>query len=88
MEFNKHKIILEDRKKLVLSGISDVVSFDDLSVVLDTAGGRLIINGEGLHIQKLCLDTGDVEVEGKVDEMIYEDSQQNQKKSLFGRIVK
>ena len=88
MEFTKHKIILEDRKKLVLYGISDVVSFDDLSVVLDTAGGRLIINGEGLHIQKLSLDTGDVEVEGKVDEMIYEDGQQNQKKSFFGRIVK
>ncbi|MBR5322050.1 MAG: sporulation protein YabP [Clostridia bacterium] len=88
MENTKQKIILEDRKKLVLTGISDVVSFDDLSVVLDTVVGRLIINGEGLHIQKLCLDSGDVEVEGRVDEVLYEDANSNSKKGFLGRIVK
>ena len=88
MDITKQKIILEDRKKLVLTGVSDVVSFDDLTVVLDTTGGRLIINGEGLHIQKLCLESGDVEVVGRVDEMLYEDGQQTSKKSFFGRLVK
>ena len=88
MDITKQKIILEDRKKLVLTGVSEVVSFDDVSVVLDTSGGRLNINGEGLHIQKLCLESGDVEVEGRVDEMMFEDSLQNTKKSFFGRLVK
>ncbi len=88
MEIIKPKIILENRKKLVLTGVSDVVSFDDLTVVLDTSGGRLIINGEKLHIQKLCLESGDVEVEGKVDEMLYEDDNHTSKKSFFGRLVK
>lgn len=88
MEIAKQKIWLEDRKKLVMTGVSDVVSFDDLSVVLDTLVGRLIINGEELHIQKLCLENGEVEVEGKVDEILYEDEKQNSKKSFFGRIAK
>ncbi len=86
MEIVNHKIKLEDRKKLVLDGVSDVISFDDLSVILDTVGGRLNINGEGLHIQKLCLESGEVEVEGRVDEIIYEDGPQNKKKTFFGRL--
>ena len=86
MEKNTHNIRLEDRKRLVLDGVSDVISFDDLTVVLDTLGGRLNINGEGLHIQTLCLESGDVTVEGRIDEVVYEDESRSVKKGIFGRI--
>ncbi|MBE6718624.1 MAG: sporulation protein YabP [Ruminococcaceae bacterium] len=88
MEKNTHNIELEDRKKLVLNGVSDVVSFDDLSVILDTVRGRLNINGANLHIHTLCLETGDVSIEGDIDEIIYEDMTQGKKKGLFGRIIR
>ncbi len=87
MDNSAHNIILEDRKKLVLSGVSDVVSFDEISVVLETLKGRLNINGSNLHIHTLCLEDGNVTIEGNVDELMYEDSEQNKRKGLFGRII-
>ncbi|MBQ6702264.1 MAG: sporulation protein YabP [Clostridia bacterium] len=88
MDRNNHSIRLDDRKKLVIEGVSDVVSFDDLSVVLDTLGGRLNINGEDLHIQTLCLESGLVEVVGRIDEMMYEDNNATPKRGLFGRLAR
>ena len=85
---NTHNIKLEDRKKLFLEGVSDVISFDDISVVLDTALGRLNINGNELHIQTLCLETGIVTVEGRIDELIYEDTSDKKKKGIFGRYLR
>ncbi len=85
MDNNSHTIKLEDRKKLVLDGVKDVISFDDMTVALETFMGRLIINGNELHIQTLCLESGNVVVEGNIDELVYEDSGQNKKKGIFGR---
>ena len=81
-----HNVKLENRKKLVLDGVNDVVSFDDMSVVLDTAMGRLNINGTELHIQVLCLESGEVVIEGNISEMIYEDESNDTPRGLFGRL--
>jgi len=88
MDKNTHNLELKDRQKLVLNGVSDVISFDDISVVLDTVRGRLNINGNNLHIYTLCLESGDVSIEGEIGEIIYEDVAQGKKKGLFGRIVR
>ena len=88
MDKNIHNIELEDRKKIVSNGVADVVSFDDESVILDTVRGRLNINGRNLHIRTFCLESGDVMIEGEIDEIIYEDSTQTKKKGLLGRIVR
>ena len=85
MDNINHNIRLDNRKQLYIDGVSDVVSFDDMTVVLDTAGGRLEVNGEGLHIHTLCLENGKVAVEGRIDELIYEDGLQPKRKGLFGR---
>ena len=45
-----HNIIVEDRKKMTLTGVKDVLSFDEETVVLDTSLGRLTVKGSGLHI--------------------------------------
>ena len=47
---SNHNIIIEDRKKLTLSGVKDVISFDDETLLLETALGRLTVKGAGLHI--------------------------------------
>lgn len=63
--------ILEDRKKLSVSGVSDVGSFDEQNVTAVTGMGELTVRGEGLHITKLSLDTGELCVEGRISSLSY-----------------
>ena len=74
--FNKkpHGIILENRKKLCITGADDVLGFNEETVSVSTSLGNLIIRGSSLHINKLNLDTGEVEVEGTVDSLQYTNS--------------
>ena len=66
-----HNLILEDRKKLVVSGVEDVDSFDEQTVVAYTAVGELMIKGEGLHINKLSLETGELTLDGEIASLTY-----------------
>ena len=67
-----HHIMLEEREQLSISGVEEVESFDENTILLTTAQGALEIQGEGLHIEKLSLDGGDLRVEGQVNALIYE----------------
>ena len=66
-----HHIILEEREGLTVSGVEEVESFDENTIVMDTVRGTLVVRGEGLHIEKLSLDGGDLKVEGTVDSLVY-----------------
>ena len=68
-----HHLILEDRERLTVSGVEEVESFDDTTIVMATAQGMLIVRGEDLHIEKLSLDGGDLKVEGRVESLSYEE---------------
>ena len=69
-----HHVILEGRERLSVSGVEDVESFDESAIVMNTCEGTLVVRGEGLHIEKLSLDGGDLKVEGSVDSLTYEDA--------------
>ena len=69
-----HGLTLEERKKLIVSGVEDVESFDDKQIVMRTVCGDLIIKGSDLQIDRLSLDTGDVSVLGLVTDLIYEET--------------
>ena len=68
-----HHVIMEDRAKLSVTGVEDVISFDENEIITRTAQGNLIIRGTGLHIGKLTLDSGEVSVDGSVRELCYEE---------------
>jgi sporulation protein YabP len=68
-----HHVILEDRSALSVSGVEEVESFDENSILMSTAQGTLVVRGEGLHIEKLSLDGGDLKVEGSIDALSYEE---------------
>ena len=68
-----HNVIMEGREKLTVSGVEDVDSFDEARISMTTAKGGLTIYGQGLHIEKLSLDTGEVIVEGTIDRLEYAD---------------
>jgi sporulation protein YabP len=82
-----HNLIIEGRSKLSVSGVIEVESFDEESVIISTSKGLLSIFGKGLHIEKLSLDTGDVIVEGLVDQVEYED-EVRASGGFFGRLFK
>ncbi len=67
----KHSMMLDNRSRLSLTGVEDVNGFNDETVSMKTVCGTLIIKGEGLHIDKLNLETGDVSVDGKINAMQY-----------------
>lgn len=73
----EHHILLESRNNLTISGVEEVESFDDSTITLHTNQGMLVVQGEGLHIEKLSLDGGDLKVEGQVDSIVYENSPHN-----------
>ena len=67
-----HHLILEGREHLSVSGVEDVESFDESSVVLFTSKGVLIVRGSDLHIEKLSLENGELSVEGNIETLQYE----------------
>ena len=83
-------IVLENREKLSISGVLDVLSFDDQVVMVDTELGLLTVKGEKIRINKLSLDTSEVIIEGEISSLTY--SQKNQEKnngtSLLSKIFK
>lgn len=66
-----HSLILDNRKKLNLTGITDVMGFDEQTVSLSTDCGTLIVKGENLHINKLNLDSKDVCIDGTINSLQY-----------------
>ena len=69
-----HGLTLQDRSRMTLSGIKDVVNFDDGQVVLNTDLGTLTIRGEQMHVDQLSLDTGDLSLTGKIEALEYDDT--------------
>ncbi len=68
-----HKLTLNERKELTMTGVTEVVSFDDAAVVLRTCLGNLVIQGRELHLKTLSLDGGQVAVDGQISSLIYEE---------------
>ena len=69
-----HQLQLDSRARLHMTGVIEVESFDETTIVLTTTRGTLIVRGEGLHLQLLRLDGGEVLVDGTVDSLSYEDA--------------
>lgn len=69
-----HRIELDGREHLRVSGVDDVDRFDENEIVMTTSAGILIVTGESLHIGKLSLDGGELHVDGHIDSLTYEDT--------------
>lgn len=69
-----HSLILKDRNELSLTGVTDVDSFDENSIVAYTDFGEVTIGGNNLHINTLNTETGELSIDGEVSSMIYLDN--------------
>ena len=83
------KLILENRGKLSISGVLDVLSFDDQVVIVETELGLLTVKGENIRINKLSIDTSEVIVEGDIASLTYSDKNAEKTKgSIMSKIFK
>lgn len=85
-----HKIMVSARKEVGLTGVKEVISFDAKEVVLDTTQGLLVLRGDGLNVSRLLVEKGEVDIDGRIDSLVYSERGKNGKrdesvlKRLFG----
>lgn len=72
-----HSVIIENRKKLSVLGVRECLGFDEETIALNTALGRLTIKGTGLHILNFDTDSGDLTAEGRIHAVVYITDQKN-----------
>ena len=85
----KHDIVIKERKHIDICGVREVVSFDEVSVLMVTTGGEMTVEGSDLKIGALDTDRGLVSIDGKINAVIYEDpNEDGAKRGILGRMFK
>lgn len=79
------KILVTARSSIEISDVTEVVSFDEEEIVLETKTGKLSIEGDGLKITVLSLETGGVSAVGKINGIVYLNERSEKRSGLFGR---
>ena len=85
-----HKLFLQYRGTVSLTGVTDVVSFDESQVILDTDMGLLTLKGKDLHVSRLTIEKGEVDVDGTVDSLAYSSNESIRRagESMLSRLFK
>lgn len=85
-----HRCIIQNRTQANLTGVRDVVSFDENQVVLDTDMGLLTLKGKDLHVSRLTVEKGELDLDGTIDSMAYSSNETYRKagETLFQRLFR
>ncbi|MBR6524346.1 MAG: sporulation protein YabP [Clostridia bacterium] len=75
-----HNLTLEARQKAALSGVKEVIAFDDGQVILQTDAGEITLTGQGMHVTRLMLTEGELTVEGSIDGIFYTDKKEKKRR--------
>ncbi|MCL2356422.1 MAG: sporulation protein YabP [Defluviitaleaceae bacterium] len=84
---SRHSITIEKREHVNVLGVTDVISFDEETVIGETEMGVIIIRGVNLHVNRINLESGELSVSGEIDGVAYENSSAG-KKSFMGRLFR
>jgi sporulation protein YabP len=83
-----HAVVIDNREKLSISGIEDVETFDENTIVVHTVMGKLTICGTSLHIRELNVETTDLTVEGHIDALQYSNETFERRRGLFSGLFR
>ncbi|NLW23431.1 MAG: sporulation protein YabP [Tissierellia bacterium] len=86
--FKNQNILIEDRNRVTITGVEQVESFNDNTIILKTIKGGITIKGEGLNVGKLNLDDGNIKISGLINGINYDDKGSSQKGTIIGKIFK
>lgn len=81
-------IAVENREKVVFSGVKDIGAFTEEQVQLSTIKGTVVVKGTDLKVQKLDVDDGNVIITGMINSLAYTDKGEKKEKNLLGKIFK
>ncbi len=82
-----HDMIIKSRARMEISGVENVISFDEESVCLETVMGELMIEGQNLRVSSLDSDRGNLLLDGKINALYYNTDAGETKKGFFGRLL-
>ena len=85
-----HKLVLNNRKTGLVTGVLDVLSFNLNEILLETEQGMLMVKGTDLHVNRVNLEKGEIDLSGNIESISYSDIQSpgKQAESLFGKLLK
>ncbi len=84
----RHTFSMEERERLRIGGVLEVLSFDEEGIMMETTCGLLMLKGTGLHIGKLDLEAGDVVIDGNIDSLVYSDGSPLERHSILSRLFR
>lgn len=85
---DSHNIILENRNRLSISGVTDVEGFDDNSVSIYTVMGDLVIRGKKLKVEAVNIETGEMLIMGEVKSLVWGDKDRTKKPTLWQKLIR
>lgn len=85
---NVHNLILESRRKLSVSGVTDAESFNSECVCVYTEMGELAVRGKNLKVSEINVETGTLTVEGDVKALVYGDKDRKRKLGVWGKLTR
>ena len=90
MPAKAHKLIVNNRKTSMVTGVLDVLSFDLNEILLETEQGMLMVKGSDLHVNRLSLEKGEVDLSGGIDSVAYSEVQAHGKsqENLFAKLFR
>ena len=85
-----HKVSMTNRRLCMINGVKDVNSFDEQEVVLETEQGLLQVKGTELHVSRLTLERGEIDIDGRIDSLVYsgQGEQGTKKEGFFERMFR
>ena len=84
----EHRVVIENRKKLTVSAVEDIESFDEEKVIIICDSGTMTVTGSDFRINKLNVDDGQLEIDGAIDEIAYSETAKQESGGFFGRLFK
>ena len=84
----RHEFCVKDRRNMTVSGVKEILSFDEQSVRMNTVSGELSVDGEGLRVKVLDVERGTVVLEGRIDGVFYLDEQREERRGFWARFMR
>ena len=83
-----HNVIMENRRTVSISGVTDVDNFDDKTILIYTQMGELAVHGKNLHVNSMSVETGEMTLDGDIYSLVYGDKDKHSPVSFLGKLFR
>lgn len=83
-----HNVIMENRRTVSISGVTDVDNFDDKTILIYTQLGELAVHGKNLHVNSMSVETGEMTLDGDIYSLVYGDKDKHSPVTFLGKLFR